>query len=181
MIVLILKRRVSSEADLALSVYSRERGLMQLRARGAAKASSKLAGHLEPLSLVDIEVLSGKILGARGEDMYAGIKSDYNKLNYAGQAVALFLSKLRVEERDTALFDFMAAFFDYINQTTDDVELLFYAWSLKLPYVFGWDFDYGPANTLVQKVISSPWSEISSFSKDKLSSLASSALSLWEY
>jgi len=181
MIALILKRKISAEADISLSVYSRDKGLLELRARGAAKATSKLASHLEPLSLVDIEVLSGKILGARGEDMYAGIKSDYAKLNYAGQVVALFLSKLRVGEKDAALFDFMAAFLDYFNQTTDDVEALFYTWSLKLPYVFGWNFDYGPANALVKKIISSPWSEIYVFPKDKLSSLALKALSLWEY
>lgn len=181
MIVIILKRKVSAEADLALSVYSREEGLLELRARGAAKASSKLAGHLEPLSLVDIEVLSGKILGAVGENMYAGIKADYDKLNYAGKAVGLFLSKLRAGDSEPAWFDFLAAFLDFMDQTKGGEELLYNAWCLKLPYIMGWDFAYGTDSNFVAKVIASPWSEVLSLDGTRLASLGEKALSLWEY
>ena len=58
----VLESRLMGEADLLLSLFTRDRGKVRAVARGARKPSSKLVGHLEPLTRVDLAMASGKEL-----------------------------------------------------------------------------------------------------------------------
>lgn len=57
---IVLGRRPFIESDRFYTVYSKDHGKLELLARAAAKSSSKLAGHLEPLSKVSLMIAKGK-------------------------------------------------------------------------------------------------------------------------
>lgn len=57
---LTLRRSPVREADLLTVMYTREYGKLELLARGAQRLTSKLMGHLEPLTLVRVSVARGR-------------------------------------------------------------------------------------------------------------------------
>lgn len=105
---LILGREPYRESDCLVSVYTLLDGKQSLIARGAKKLHSKLAGHIEPLTLADIMIVKGRgrdyIGSAIGRIFYSGIKSDLNKLYYAGQALSLFSRLVKEGQADERLF-----------------------------------------------------------------------------
>ncbi|MDP2709228.1 MAG: DNA repair protein RecO [bacterium] len=114
---IILNRRSHAEGDGRVAAYSRERGKLDLAVRGMKKIKSKLAGHLEPLTLVNIMAVRGRqydyVGAAMSENCYAGLKRDLEKLNAAGQAVNVFNKLVKTGEADEKLFillkDFLQA------------------------------------------------------------------------
>lgn len=58
----ILKNYPIGEADLMVTVYTRERGKLRAVARGARRSNSKLVGHLEPLTQVSLSLAKGRNL-----------------------------------------------------------------------------------------------------------------------
>ena len=53
---LILKHVPFGEADLLVTFFTRERGKIRAVARGARRSNSKLVGHLEPLTQVNLSL-----------------------------------------------------------------------------------------------------------------------------
>lgn len=105
---IILNRRDWREADRLVSVYTPEHGRLNLLARGARKQGSKLAAHLEPITLSNFLVVKGKgydyVGAAVIEEPYLGIKQDLNKLYFAGQAFMMFNRLVREAQPDPELF-----------------------------------------------------------------------------
>jgi DNA repair protein RecO (recombination protein O) len=69
------------EADLLSVIYTREHGKLELLARGAQRLTSKLIGHLEPLTLVRVSVARGRsmdhVTEAEVVDAFPYVKSGY--------------------------------------------------------------------------------------------------------
>ena len=63
----VLRQSSYGEADRMLTVYTRDFGTLRLVARGLRKPNSRLAGHLEPLTHVSLQLARG-----RGPDVVAG-------------------------------------------------------------------------------------------------------------
>lgn len=105
---IILDRRDWHEADRLVSVYTPQYGRLSLLARGARKLGSKLAAHLEPISLSRLLVVKGKgfdyVGAALLEEAFLEIKQDLNKLYFAGQALNLFSRLVKENEADPELF-----------------------------------------------------------------------------
>jgi DNA repair protein RecO (recombination protein O) len=84
---LILKRWDSGEADRRIRILSRERGRMDVTAKGARKGGSRLAGISEPLTFVRFEIAEGKYGGfvkqGQIESSFSGLRSDYLRLSLA--------------------------------------------------------------------------------------------------
>ncbi|MFA5023634.1 MAG: DNA repair protein RecO [Patescibacteria group bacterium] len=105
---LILNRQPYRENDSLVTVYTLNFGKLSLVARGTKKLQSKLAGHLEPISLADILIIKGKSFDYIGSaivrDAYLGLKDDLNKLYYAGRAIAWFNRLVKENQADERLF-----------------------------------------------------------------------------
>jgi DNA repair protein RecO (recombination protein O) len=117
---LILKRQPWRECDSRVIIFSLDRGRLEFIARGAQKLESKLAGHLEPITLATIMAIKGKgfdyIGSAATLDAFLIIKSDLNKIYYAGRALA-WLEKLTKEgEGDHNLFFLAGEYLDLLNK-----------------------------------------------------------------
>ena len=59
---LTLKSVPLGEADLLVTLFSREEGKLRATAKGARKSTSKLVGHLEPLTLTQLSLSRGRNL-----------------------------------------------------------------------------------------------------------------------
>ncbi len=84
---LVLRRRDVGEADRRLTLLTREDGRMNVIARGARKAASRLAAISEPLTLGEFHVATGTkqayVLQASIRDVFPGLRADYNRLTLA--------------------------------------------------------------------------------------------------
>ena len=78
---LTLRKSPTGEADLVVSLYSREHGKLDVLARGARRLTSKLMGHFEPLTLVRLSIARGRALDIVAEaevvNAFPDVKSDY--------------------------------------------------------------------------------------------------------
>lgn len=105
---IILDRRAYREGDSLITCYTAKFGKLTLAARGTKKLQSKLAGHLEPISLVDLMIIPGKhfdyIGAASGRDAFASIKENLNKLYFSGQAINWFDRLVKENQADDRLF-----------------------------------------------------------------------------
>ncbi|MCX6798143.1 MAG: DNA repair protein RecO [Candidatus Falkowbacteria bacterium] len=122
---IILKRWARKEADAALVVFTRDFGKLDLVARGLQKANSKLAGHLEPLNLVELLLIKGKhhdyIGSALTVNSFFNLKTDLNKLYFAGQAIFLFNQLVKPGQEDKALFFLLEEYLEFLDSLSGPI------------------------------------------------------------
>ena len=136
---IILDSRPYRESDLLVSLFSFDFGRLSLLVRGAKKLSSKMSGHLEPLTRAKIMIIKGKGLdyigGALSENSFQGIREDLNKLFYAGKIISLFSRLVKEGEKDERLFLLLNRYLELIDEATnfnkDEGELFFLKFSLS--------------------------------------------------
>ena len=77
---LVLKNMPFSEADLLVTLYTQESGKIRAVAKGARKSTSKLVGHLEPLTVTRLALARGRNLDivtqAQVVQSFAALKGD---------------------------------------------------------------------------------------------------------
>lgn len=119
---IILNKQAFREDDIKISAYSSEKGRLELVARGARKFRSKLAGHIEPISLSRLMVVRGKIFdyvgSAINENSFLNIKSDFDKISVAGRAISVFKKYVKEDEKDENTFKLLEDFLGLINTST---------------------------------------------------------------
>lgn len=128
---LILGRRPYQESSSLITVYTRCCGKLTLIARGARKPHSKLAGHIEPLTLADLMIVKGRSRSYIGSSLtrraYPNIRGDLNRLYYAGKAVALVKRLVADSEPDEGLFVLLSNWLDCLDEDL----LIKSSWPLK--------------------------------------------------
>ena len=144
---IILQREQYGENDSRVFVYTSDFGKLELVARGTQKLSSKLAAHLEPLNLCEIMVVRGKqydYLGtAISEEVFAGIKDDYDKTTVAGEILKLVNEVTKEKQAEQAIFLLLKEFFSILNDVETRhgaslLEILFSAFTLKFLSLLGY-------------------------------------------
>ncbi len=136
---IILDSKPFREYDAIVSVFCINNGRLELVARGVKKPSSKLAGHIEPVTLSNIMIVRGRrydYLGAAiNENSFINIKNDFDKINTAGQAIGVFKKLVKENEKDENLFHLLYDFLNMLNSYKLKVvscKLLFSFFVLKL-------------------------------------------------
>ena len=130
-----LRRSPVREADLLTVIYTREHGKLELLARGAQRLTSKLMGHLEPLTLVRVSVARGRsidqVTEAEVVDAFPGVKRGYEN-----SARGLYVAEL--VDGFSALSAANAELFDLAAQTLEalgnarNAELILRCFDLQL-------------------------------------------------
>jgi DNA repair protein RecO (recombination protein O) len=81
---LVLRRRNIGEADSVFTFFGPERGRFEAVARGVRKARSRMRGHLEPLTHVEVLVARGRTLDvltqAETVHAYRGLRENLDHL-----------------------------------------------------------------------------------------------------
>lgn len=109
---IVLRRIESGETDRRITIFSLELGRIDVVAKGARKAASRLAGISDPLSAATLSLASGKknrfITQAQPLHSFRGLRHDYDRLTYALALAELYVVVLPPEEPLPDLFDLLA-------------------------------------------------------------------------
>ena len=124
---IILKRQDFRERDSKVTLYSIDKGRLELVARGTKKITSKLAGHIEPIARSQIMVIKGKqwdyIGSAVSEESYPVVKSDLSKLEAAGEAMRVVLKAVKPGEADREIFRLVLDFLKVLDRPATPPEM----------------------------------------------------------
>lgn len=107
--VLILRHQDEREFDRTIFAYSRERGLMKLRARGTKRGASKLAGSLEPLTEATVTFADGRygdvVTGAMINERWLSLRHDLFGLTGAQWLAELVERITKLDHHSPDVFD----------------------------------------------------------------------------
>lgn len=148
MLSLVLSRRDFRESDQIISVYTEEFGKMDLLARGVKKIVSKNSAHLEPFSLVEIEVANGKEIDHLTKvvpvEYFKNIREDLTKSLVAGYMVYFVNAVFKVGEADKRVFDLLVNWFSFFNLKSTILNLkLLDNFMVELLQMLGYDILQG--------------------------------------
>ncbi|TSC84026.1 MAG: DNA repair protein RecO (recombination protein O) [Parcubacteria group bacterium Gr01-1014_13] len=119
MLAIVLARKNWREFDQMISLYTRERGKVEVLAKGIKKITSKNSSNLEILSLAEIEIAQGKeidyLTKVQSVKIFKNIYSDFDKIFLANYAVKLADGNILVQERDENIFNLIISFLDFLN------------------------------------------------------------------
>ncbi len=159
---IILSRQLMGQNDLLITTYSRHKGKLSLQARGAKRIKSKMAGHLEPISLSLLDIVQGKsyprIIGVKLVDPYFLIKTDLKLIAYASYFAEILDGLTKNDEPDPNIFSLAVKSLNFLNHTPPASYLVIarIAFGFKLLNLLG----FNPAlklntsqKSLVQKII----------------------------
>lgn len=128
MLAITLARRDLREYDQTITFYTKEYGKVEALARGIKKITSKNSSALEPLSLVEVEVIPGKevcYVGTVGiVKNYPAIRAHLECSLIAGNALATVNTLITGQEKDERIFKLITDFLDFLNSTAPAKESL---------------------------------------------------------
>ncbi len=90
---IILRQRRLGEADRILTVYTPARGKMQVKAKGVRKTTSRMSGHLQPLTRCLLQMAQGHVsdvvTGCETLESFRVLREDLDRLSRAFYAAEL--------------------------------------------------------------------------------------------
>jgi DNA repair protein RecO (recombination protein O) len=120
---IILTRKSFREDDCLVTLYSQEKGRINLIARGAKKIKSKLAGHIELFNLINVMAIKGKHYDYAGsaisENCFGNIKNDLEKVSAAGAVIKEILKIVKENEPQKNIFDLLKDFLETLDHEKD--------------------------------------------------------------
>jgi len=117
---IILFSQPQREYDLLIKAYTSKYGKIILKARGAQKIISKLAGHLQPITLSELNWVSGKsshqLTGAETISSFSNLKKDIVRTSYALYFLELVDLSSQPEHPDQKIFGLLISFLDWLEK-----------------------------------------------------------------
>jgi DNA repair protein RecO (recombination protein O) len=106
---LVLTTTPFREADRRYSALTPEYGKIEFVGRGAQKPKAKLAAHLEPFALVDLEIVRGArsttVIGVERSEAFGRIRGSLEHRLFAQTLFAMLEKAIRPDLSDPELFD----------------------------------------------------------------------------
>jgi len=117
---IILKHIDIGEASRIFTIYTKDFGKISVRARAVKKPTSKLAGHLEPLTLSQLVLAQGKfldiIIDALAINNFTNLRSSLKKLAL-GFYICELVDKLTGEKvPDERIFDLLLGALGFLER-----------------------------------------------------------------
>ena len=116
---IVLDRQVFREYDSRICVYSLDHGQLDLVARGTKRSKSKLAGHIEPISELNLMVVRGKqydyVGSAVGINSFSQLKNNYDLLVESGQVMKMLKRIIEPGVSDDRIFYLLKEYLEIIN------------------------------------------------------------------
>lgn len=143
---IVLSQRDHREADRWYSVFTRDRGKIEVLAKGGHKPLAKLTPHLEMPAVVELMVVNGKqydlVTGAERRVAFPNVYSDLSRLLLVQHALYLTDIGTRPHEADIALYDLLAHWLETVNSapvfTQERAGFLLGAFGVKLLSLVGY-------------------------------------------
>jgi DNA repair protein RecO (recombination protein O) len=109
---IVLRRRDSGESDRRLTVLTQEMGKIDVVAKGARKAGSRLAGSSDPMVIAKLSIATGKrnafITQTQPVASFRGLRTDYERLSFGLALCELYSAVLPWEEPLPEAYDLLA-------------------------------------------------------------------------
>jgi len=107
----ILKRRNVGEADRILTIFTRDQGKIQVKAKGVRKITSKRASHIEPLNITVVTLYKGEGMHVLTEvdslNTYPSIKNSLSRVGMAYHICELIDSLCPEGQEQAEIFDLL--------------------------------------------------------------------------
>lgn len=124
----ILRRRDIGESDRIIVVYTEEHGKRSFSARGSRKPTSKIAGQIEPFSLVDLHVARTRsvdiISQVVARNLFANIRTSEQLIAVAGIIAELVDSMTPEDQPNRSVSDLLVASLTLLDAGHDPVLIL---------------------------------------------------------
>lgn len=119
----IIRQQNLSESDKILTIYTKNKGKIQVVAKGLRKILSKLAGHVELLNLADLMIAHGKSLdrlaGAELINSYPKLRNDFKKITQAYTLIELIDNLIKDKEPSEDIFSLIEDSFKEIEDNNN--------------------------------------------------------------
>lgn len=119
MLAVTLARRDLRENDQTITFYTKELGKVEAVARGVKKIIAKNNSVLEPLALLEVEIIPGKgvcyVGTVESVKIFKTIRQDLERLLEAESALAIVNMLIAGQEKDERIFTLIIDFLDYLN------------------------------------------------------------------
>lgn len=120
---IILRRRDLGESDRIVIIYTNEFGKRSFAARGSRKTTSRIAGQLEPFSLVQIFVARTRglhiVSQAQAVEIFQHMRENEMAVTVAGIFAELVDWMTPEDQPNTAVFDLLQASLTLLNSGRD--------------------------------------------------------------
>lgn len=142
---IIIKKENYGEADLLVTILTRDFGKIKVMAQGILKQEAKLKGHAEPLTHSAVSFVIGKnfyrLTSADAYNFFENMRSDINKLRVAYRIAGLIDANVYEEKGDSRLFKLIQETYLKLDQADVDekvwLEKLFFEFNVGFLYIFG--------------------------------------------
>ena len=143
---IVLSSRDHKEADRWYSIFTRDRGKIEVLAKGGHKPLAKLTPHLEMPGVVELMVVNGRqydtVAGVERRIGFGNVYGDLTRLLLARHALYLADIGTRPHEADVALYDLLVGWLTTVDMapqvTQERAGFLLGAFSVKLLSLVGY-------------------------------------------
>lgn len=146
---IVLDRQPWGEFDVKAFLYTKNSGFLEVKVRGAKKLSSKLSAHFEPMNAIELMIIKGKqgdyAASAITRDARRKLKSDWQKIVWAGKLLASVKKYLNQGESDEGIYRIIDDYLNILNKISGAPEYFYeglgVASELKLLASLGYSAD----------------------------------------
>lgn len=171
MLSIILSRRDWRENDQLISFYTKDKGKMEVLARGVKKVLSKNSAYLEPFCFVEAEIISARDLARLGAvapiNIFKNIRNDLEKSLCASYVCNALDKLIEAGERDKNIFELLRSWLEFLNEEKCDPVFLLDVLMVKIFYYLGFDITSHPEfingskiKKELENIIKNSWKEI---------------------
>jgi DNA repair protein RecO (recombination protein O) len=137
------------EADRIVTLYTRERGRLSAIARGVRRTKSKVGGRLEPFTLAQASLYSGRnlytVVGVETLRTFQAVRDELFRMEEGARLLSATRHLFPSEERNTPAFNLLVRGVARLAEASDAAEAarVVLATRLKLLAVLGYTPDLG--------------------------------------
>jgi len=117
---IILTSAPFREADRRYSALTRDFGKLVFTGRGARKGKAKLAAHLEPYAIVDIEIIRGRrsmtVISVERQHAFRSLMDDLDRRILTQASLSLVDKHLREYDQDEILYHLILDWVHFIDR-----------------------------------------------------------------
>lgn len=132
---IVIKRRNMGEADRILTVFTKDHGKLQIKAKGVRKISSKRSSHIELLNFAMLSLHKGNVMSILTEvqtiESFSEIKTDLKKVGIAYHICELIDGLCPENQESSEIFLLLKNILTTLSQE-DNVSKPVYTFQLEL-------------------------------------------------
>jgi len=144
---IILTSAPFCEADRRYSALTRDFGKIEFIGRGARKGKAKLAAHLEPYAIVDLEIIKGRrsvtVISVERQHAFRSLMNDIDRRVLTQASLSLVDRHMREYDQDKILYHLVLDWMNFIDKqekmAKKEQVLLFGAFLLRFMQQLGYE------------------------------------------